>query len=394
MSVKIPELSFISTFETLTTSVVNCEGYSQLSYYIILEHDGDLTIQTSVDGIDFYQHAFINVLSTGTIYQDKLNITFKYVRFVIQQSLPGECQLQSFFFELGDTKITEYISSSGILTVNASGPINSSVPGGPVTNISMSQATSAIDGYLSYTDWNTFNNKVSSVSGSAPVSSSGGVTPTISISQATTSADGYLSSADWNTFNSKQAAGTYVTSVSASSPLSSTGTTTPTISLNDSGAVAGSYTNSNITISAKGIVTSISSGSSGGNKSFFAASAADSSVGIGISTIYSSLSNSRGAEMSSTIARVNTVIPCAGTFSRLYANRDTTSLSLDVTCTLYVDGVASALTCTIPYNGTDANDTTHSVNVSAGQKVAIGWVTVGGTTATRYFNTGVQFVAS
>lgn len=44
---------------------------------------------------------------------------------------------------------------------------------------------------------------VTSVSGTAPIASSGGNTPTISISQATTSTDGYLSSTDWNTFNNK-----------------------------------------------------------------------------------------------------------------------------------------------------------------------------------------------
>ncbi len=46
--------------------------------------------------------------------------------------------------------------------------------------------------------------KVSSVSGTSPISSSGGATPTISISQSTTSTNGYLSSTDWNTFNGKQ----------------------------------------------------------------------------------------------------------------------------------------------------------------------------------------------
>jgi hypothetical protein len=44
---------------------------------------------------------------------------------------------------------------------------------------------------------------VTSVSGTAPIASSGGATPAISISQATTSTDGYLSSTDWNTFNGK-----------------------------------------------------------------------------------------------------------------------------------------------------------------------------------------------
>ena len=48
---------------------------------------------------------------------------------------------------------------------------------------------------------------VTSVSGTAPIASSGGTTPAISISQATTSTNGYLSSTDWNTFNGKAASG-------------------------------------------------------------------------------------------------------------------------------------------------------------------------------------------
>ena len=72
---------------------------------------------------------------------------------------------------------------------------------------------------------------VNSVTGSAPIASTGGVNPDISISQATTSTNGYLSSTDWNTFNGK-GSGT-VTSVAASagtgisvtgSPITTSGT--------------------------------------------------------------------------------------------------------------------------------------------------------------------------
>lgn len=57
----------------------------------------------------------------------------------------------------------------------------------------------SIDTALGYTP-------VSGVSGTPPIASSGGSAPTISISQATTSTDGYLSSTDWNTFNNKASA--------------------------------------------------------------------------------------------------------------------------------------------------------------------------------------------
>ena len=80
---------------------------------------------------------------------------------------------------------------------------------------------------------------VTSVTGTAPIASSGGTTPAISIPKATGSVDGYLSSTDWTTFNNK-GSGT-VTSVAAltlgttGTDLSSTvanGTTTPVITLN------------------------------------------------------------------------------------------------------------------------------------------------------------------
>lgn len=44
---------------------------------------------------------------------------------------------------------------------------------------------------------------VTSVTGTAPIASSGGTTPAISISQSGVASNGYLSSTDWNTFNNK-----------------------------------------------------------------------------------------------------------------------------------------------------------------------------------------------
>lgn len=48
---------------------------------------------------------------------------------------------------------------------------------------------------------------VTSVTASAPLASSGGTTPNITITQANTTTDGYLSSTDWNTFNNKANSG-------------------------------------------------------------------------------------------------------------------------------------------------------------------------------------------
>ena len=70
---------------------------------------------------------------------------------------------------------------------------------------------------------------VTSVGATAPIQSSGGVTPTISITQASGTTNGYLSSTDWTTFNNK-GSGT-VTSVTGTSPVASSGGATPDISL-------------------------------------------------------------------------------------------------------------------------------------------------------------------
>ena len=121
---------------------------------------------------------------------------------------------------------------------------------------------------------------------------------TVTITQASGSANGYLSSTDWNTFNNKQPAGNYITALtgdaSASGPGSATLTlatvnsnvgTFASVTVNGKGLVTaasalsgdattsgstltlatvnsnvGSFTNASITVNAKGLITAASSG--------------------------------------------------------------------------------------------------------------------------------------
>jgi hypothetical protein len=128
--------------------------------------------------------------------------------------------------------------------------------------LSITQSSASTDGYLSSTDWNTFNNKqpagtyVTSVTGTAPVVSSGGTTPAISMAAANTSTNGYLTSTDWNTFNNKQPAGTYVTAVSVVSANGLAGTSS-------GGATPALTLSTTITGLLKGNGTAISAATSG-----------------------------------------------------------------------------------------------------------------------------------
>ena len=131
------------------------------------------------------------------------------------------------------TSLGGSISVGTVTGVTATSPVVSS--GGTAPVISMPAATTSVSGYLTSTDWNTFNSKgsgtVTSVTATSPVTSTGGTTPVIAMPAATTSVNGYLTSTDWNTFNGKQPAGTYVNSVSATAPITSTGGVTPTIAI-------------------------------------------------------------------------------------------------------------------------------------------------------------------
>jgi hypothetical protein len=137
-----------------------------------------------------------------------------------------------------------------VTAVTATAPVVSS--GGTIPDISMPAANTTTNGYLTSTDWNTFNSKGSGTVTAVSVvssngfagTSSGGATPaltlstsitgllygngtalaaatisaplnytsgTLSIPVATSSANGYLSSTDWSTFNNKQSVSAPVT---------------------------------------------------------------------------------------------------------------------------------------------------------------------------------------
>jgi hypothetical protein len=155
------------------------------------------------------------------------------------------------------------VTSVAALTLGTTGTdLTSTVATGtttPVITLNVPTASASNRGVLSSADWTTFNNKgsgtVTSVTGTAPVVSSGGATPAISMAAATTSVSGYLTSTDWTTFNNKGSG-----SVTSASVVSANGF---------SGTVATATTTPAITISTsitgvlKGNATAISAATAG-----------------------------------------------------------------------------------------------------------------------------------
>ena len=72
---------------------------------------------------------------------------------------------------------------------------------------------------------------------------------------------GCLASADWTTFNNKQASGNYITALTGD--VTATGPGSVAATLATVNANVGSYTNANITVNAKGLITAAANGTAG-----------------------------------------------------------------------------------------------------------------------------------
>lgn len=178
------------------------------------------------------------------------------------------------------------VNAKGLVTAASSGTIGSltdvgtdgiTITGGTNavlgtgTTISQHVADSTHNGYLSSTDWSTFNGKQSALTfgnltdaGTDGITVTGGTGAVIgtgtSLSQrvADTTHNGYLSSTDWTTFNGKQAAGNYITALTGDVTASGPGSVAATLATVNGNV--GSFTHSSITVNAKGLITAASSG--------------------------------------------------------------------------------------------------------------------------------------
>lgn len=146
------------------------------------------------------------------------------------------------------------LSNAGALTFNT---VNGNV--GTFTNV---QLTVNAKGLITAASSGTIGNLTDA--GTDGIVVTGGIGAVLgtgtSLAQhvADTTHNGYLSSTDWNTFNGKQAAGNYITALTGDVTATGPGSVAATLATVNGNV--GSFTYASITVNAKGLVTAASSG--------------------------------------------------------------------------------------------------------------------------------------
>jgi hypothetical protein len=152
-------------------------------------------------------------------FNGKASNSFTTIAVASQDNIVAESATDTLTIAAGTGVAITTDALTDTLTISATGSggtvtsigTNAPITGGTITGtgtIGITQSGAAADGYLTSTDWNTFNGKQDALTFSAPLVNTSG---TISISQSGAATDGYLSSTDWNTFNGKQDAITLTT---------------------------------------------------------------------------------------------------------------------------------------------------------------------------------------
>jgi hypothetical protein len=187
----------LGKFELAGYGTTSSDGYAQASFEGVATEAWGASARGTKTLIKVTPNTTTTQATAVTIDQDK-SATFAGALLVtgtttLATSLSGLAKLTSGVVSTA-TSGTDYApatSGSAILYGNGSGGFSSVTIG---TGVSFAGGTLSATGS---------GGTVTSVSATSPVTSSGGATPNIAMPAATTSVSGYLTSTDWTTFNGK-----------------------------------------------------------------------------------------------------------------------------------------------------------------------------------------------
>ena len=159
----------------------------------------------------------------------------------ISESLSGDIALTN----AGATTIQSNVVSNSKLAQMPANTVKANITGSTAnaSDVGLGTVTEAVSSILTLTGWTD-----------ATIGS-----PTIKVSQATTSTSGYLSSTDWNTFNNKQPAGNYITALTGDGTATGPGSAVFTLATVNSniGTFGSSTAIPSFTVNAKGLITAV-----------------------------------------------------------------------------------------------------------------------------------------
>jgi hypothetical protein len=230
----------LGKFELAGYGTTSSGGYPQVSFEGLATENWGATARGAKAVVKVTPNTTITQVTALTINQDSTAVFANTVTAngVLLTGNTGTVTSVAATAGTGISVSGSPITTNGTLTITNTAPDQT-------VSLTAGTGISTSGTYPNFTITNTAPSSggtVTSVTGTAPVVSSGGNTPAISMAAATTSVDGYLTSTDWNTFNNKTSNTGTVTSVGGTGTVNGitlTGTVTTSGNLTLGGTLSG-----------------------------------------------------------------------------------------------------------------------------------------------------------
>ncbi|MCM2352920.1 MAG: hypothetical protein NDI63_04830 [Pseudobdellovibrio sp.] len=204
---------FKSKLSASSTQIINTLGYAPVSGTAVNSQiqasqlSGDVSGTVSANVVQSVGGKTAAQLSTS-VDETLAATTSATVDTIVKRNSSGNITVNDIYANAAKVNYVDIYKPSTSFNIRLQAP--TSLAANYTLNLPTTSGTSgqvlSTDGSGSLSWISPSTGSVTSVSATAPLSSTGGATPTLSISQATSATNGYLSASDWNTFNNKQQA--------------------------------------------------------------------------------------------------------------------------------------------------------------------------------------------